>query len=301
MSQLNIDLPEQVSAGMDASFPDSDSKGVCVFASGAASISAQFAVDASFRSELRVVGAMDGRVPGWLTEGTDAVLIHRPGQDRMSEDVYDALKDRGCRIHCIAPESSITDICRRNGDRLVLTPDRLGGCDSAGFEIGSLSRLFESMGCPSMRESLEAALPRVMEYRDLLLSDPSPAEELARRLSGKVVAVYSVAGASAAAMRWRNSFEEGRSFYGEMTEFDHNEIVGWADPNVHARELELVVLRIGTGAPQLEYTIDSMLAVLEEYGRRATVVRFDDPDMTASELESMVLGDAVYAFIREGL
>ncbi len=301
MSQLSIDLPEQVSAGMDASVPDSDSKGVCVFATGAASVSAQFAVDASFRSELRVVGVMDGRIPGWLTEGTDAVLIHRPGQDRMSGDVYDALKNRGCRIHCIAPEGSIADICRCNGDRLVLTPEHLGGRDSAGFEIGALSGIFESLGCPSMRESLEAALPRVMEYRDSLLSDPSPAEELARRLSGKVVAVYSVAGASAAARRWRHSLGEGRSFYGEMTEFDHNEIVGWADPNVHARDLEIVVLRIGAGAPQLEYTIDSMLKVLGEYGRKAIVVRFNDPDMIASELESMVFGDAVSAYIREGL
>ena len=124
MSQLSIDLPEQVSAGMGASFPDSDSKGVCVFATGAASVSAQFAVDASFRSELRVVGVMDGRIPGWLTEETDAVLIYCPGLDRTSTGVYDALKDRGCRIHCIAPEGHMADVCRRNGDHLVLTPDR---------------------------------------------------------------------------------------------------------------------------------------------------------------------------------
>ncbi len=291
-----IDLPEQVYAGMSASCPKFDSKGVCVFAAGASSVSAQFAVDVSERSGLLVTAVFDGCVPGWLGEGMDAVLISSPGCDQVMADAYDVLEGRGCRIHCIAFEGPLADICRRNGGHLVPIPSEYMRQGAAGFAIGALSRLLESVGFSYMRESLERALPCVKEYRDSLL-ESGIVVEISDRLRGKVPAVYSPIAASAAARRWKHSFGDV-SFYGEMTEFNHNEIVGWADPNDHAPEMELVVLRMGTGIPQLEYAMDCMTEVLQEYGRGMTVVRFDDEDPVVSELKAMVLGDAVSARIR---
>jgi hypothetical protein len=57
--------------------------------------------------------------------------------------------------------------------------------------------------------------------------------------------------------------------------------------------MEIVVLRIKSGVPEFEYTVDSMMEVLHENDRRVLEIDFDDDDMTAAELEAMVLADMV--------
>ncbi len=296
MYRFDINLPEQIIAGMSVSFPKADSKGVCVLASGIPSIAAQFAIDASSKSKLCVTAALDGIVPGWLVEGTDAVMISSPGNATRAMDVYRTLRDRGCRIHCITSDELLADICKKNKDHLIPIPADVSPRDALGMEIGIISRLLESMGSACMHESLEKALPNVEKYRDSILENESLVTEISDRLYGKIAAIYSSVNAAAAARKWRFSLGEcsdSPPFYGEAPDFDHNEIVGWADPNVHAKNLEMVVLKIKTGIPLSECTMDCMIEVLEESGRRVTVVRFDDDDVIAAELKAMVLGDAI--------
>ena len=299
--RFNVNLPEQIIAGMSVSFPEAYSKGVCVLATGTSSVAAQFAVDASNRSKLRVTSALDGIVPGWLANGNDAILISFPEDAENAMDSYKTLKSQGCRIHCVTSDGLLADMCRKNGDRLMLIPAETSPRDAVGIEIGAISRLLESMGSPYMRESLEKAIPHVKRYRDSILEDGSLVKEISDGLCGKTAAIYSAIDAAAAARRWKFSIGECSdepSFHGELPDFDHNEIVGWADPNIHAKNLEMVVLKISTGIPLLECTMDCMTEVLEESGRKVTVVRFDDDDIIAAELKAMVLGDAVSESMR---
>jgi glucose/mannose-6-phosphate isomerase len=294
--RFDINLPEQIIAGMSVSFPKADSKGVCVLASGIPSIAAQFAIDASSKSKLCVTAALDGIVPGWLVEGTDAVMISSPGNATRTMDTYRTLRNRGCRIHCITSDGLLADMCKNDGNQLILIPSETSPRDATGIEIGIISRLLESIGSPCMRESLETAIPHVKQYRDSILENESLVRKISSRLCGKTVAIYSAINAVAAARRWKFSIGEcssNPSFYGEIPDFDHNEIVGWADPNVHAKDLEMVVLKTNTGIQLLECTMDCMIEVLEESGREVTAVRFDDDGIVAAELKAMVLGDAV--------
>ncbi len=293
--RFNVNLPEQIIAGMSFSFPKAYSKGVCVLATGIPSVAAQFAVDASSRSKLRITSALDGIVPGWLVKGNDAILISFP-EDAASVNTYDTLKNQGCKIHCITSDGLLADMCKNDGNQLILIPSETSPRDATGIEIGIISRLLESIGSPCMRESLETAIPHVKQYRDSILENESLVRKISSRLCGKTVAIYSAINAVAAARRWKFSIGEcssNPSFYGEIPDFDHNEIVGWADPNVHAKDLEMVVLKTNTGIQLLECTMDCMIEVLEESGREVTAVRFDDDGIVAAELKAMVLGDAV--------
>ena len=59
-----------------------------------------------------------------------------------------------------------------------------------------------------------------------------------------------------------NEDTAGRAFYGELPEFDHNELVGWFDRNPHAPELRVVVLKGRTGSDLLDFIVDNIMAIL---------------------------------------
>ncbi len=296
MTGQAVDLPGQIFEGLHLRFSPVKSSGICMFAVGPTSVSAQFAADVSYRSGFRAMFAPDGRIPGWLADGTDAVIISYSGNTKKLLDVYSELKEHGCRVHCITSGGELASLCRRNGDHLITLPPNFTTHSAVGIEIGILAGLLESLGAPYMRNALESALPNVSEYRRSLMENPSLTIRISDRLEDRVPSIYSKIDVVAAAKRWKLAFDKNvgvPSFYGYLPEFDHNEIVGWADPNVHANSMEIVVLRIKSGVPEFEYTVDSMMEVLHENDRRVLEIDFDDDDMTAAELEAMVLADMV--------
>jgi len=172
---------------------------------------------------------------------------------------------------------------------------------AVGLEIGLIASLLKSFGAPYLHNALTSILDRFKSYRDGLVEDLSEVKRIADVLEGKIPAIYSIVDSIGAAKRWKLSFDEDTdapAFYGEIPEFDHNEIVGWADPNIHARNLEMVILKMNSGIPEFEYTLKSMMEVLEEYDREITCVDFPEKNMTLAELEAMFFGDMVSLEIR---
>ena len=80
---------------------------------------------------------------------------------------------------------------------------------------------------------------------------------------------------------------------GELPEFDHNELVGWSDPNVHAPELMMLVLKGARSDGLVQTIVDCMLEVLDENGRKVTVVDLGSGSSFARCIRGMMLADAV--------
>jgi len=295
-------FPELIEEGMSATFSSSESDGACIFAVGPTTVAAQFTVDESNRHPFMVQAALDERVPGWVGKGKDAIVVSYSGCTRRMIDAYNALKGKGCRIHCITSGGMLEELCKRDNFHLISLPEGMTPRSAVALEIGLISSLLKSLGAPYMHDALKRVLPSLKSYRDSLIADGSEVEGVAKAIKNKIPAIYSIVDSIASAKRWKLSLDEDTgapAFYGEIPEFDHNEIVGWADPNIHARDLEMVILKINSGIPEFEYTMKSMLEVLEEYGRKVLCVDFPDQDITLAELKAMLFGDMVSLTVRE--
>lgn len=299
--QQITNLPESIEIGLGAEFKPKESGGVCIFAVGPTSTTAQFVVDVSNRYPFLVLSSMDERVPGWVGKGKDAILISYSGNTDKIVNAYECLEKHGCDIHCMTSDGMVKEKCLERGDHYIPLPEDLTPRAAVGLEIGLVASLLKSFGAPYLHDSLKSIIKELKAYRDGLMKDPSEINRVADALEGKIPSIYSIADSVGAAKRWKLSFDEDTdapAFYGEIPEFDHNEIVGWADPNVHAKDLEMVVLKMESGIPEFEYTLKSMMEVLEEYDRRITCVEFPGKDRTLSELEAMLFGDMVTMEIR---
>ena len=83
------------------------------------------------------------------------------------------------------------------------------------------------------------------------------------------------------------------AFCGELPEFNHNEIVGWANHNQNDEDLRIVMLRGKYKNEVLTGIIDKTIEVLEENGRH--VIELDIPGHNPLEknLRAIILGDYI--------
>ncbi|MDO5862227.1 MAG: SIS domain-containing protein [Thermoplasmata archaeon] len=234
----------------------------------------------------------DSRVPGWVGPGTDAIVVSYTGDCPAMLAVRDKLRARGCRIHYVTSGGELLRGFAR-GEDLALVPARLGSSGAVASVLGTLCAMVSGMGVldamPHLARAADSARAR-MEDLD------SAAAKVSERLSGGVVATYSASDVSACSRRVMDAVRQSSgdlAFYGELPEFDHNELVGWSDPNSHAPELRMLVLRSGRSGGLVGIIIECMMEVLEENSRDVASLSLGDGGSLSRNVAGMILADMV--------
>lgn len=291
-------LPEQASHSVDLEFgfPIPETGKVCFYSFGFNTTAPDIvSAHADVFSGRQVPSYSDSRVPGWVDGDTIAVLVSYDGSEEDIMSAYSALGERGCVRICVTSSGPLSDAAESDSVPVVRVPGGMTARSSTGYVLGVLCAIVQQAGVCFAADRLRDAIPSVSEYRDRMSASGYPAE-LASEISGKVPAVYGTTDLRAAFRRWKMAVNEdtgGRAFYGELPEFDHNELVGWFDRNPHAPELRVVVLKGHTGSDLLDFIVDNMVDILRCEGRPVLTVEMDGDDPLDKASCGVILGEMV--------
>lgn len=296
MMDAMLQISEAFSAGMSADVPARRVQGVCVLGVCPSVVGAEMVCDDADEFSLTPVPVIrDTRVPGWVSDGTLAILIIGSGCHVDFEDTIVVMQSRGCDIVCV---------CADGGTRLpegvarVTIPKGMGIPEESAFVAGVVARAVQDAGFTQSADRLAEA---VRESRDMTGAHMERAASVVPAISGRVPAVYSTSDIHACSRWWRHVL--GRwslSFCGELPEFDHNELVGWSDPNVHAPELSMVVLRGERGPGLVRDIVGCMEQVLDENGRRVVTVDLGEGSAMQRNVRGFMIGSAVGMIMEAG-
>ena len=287
-------FPELAMHGIDAVGDVPASDAVCIFGVDASSVAGDVLSDMSDElSDAPVSMVCDGRVPGWVGPGTLGVIISYTGSCGQMLDVYEELRRRGSGVICLTSGGELASACGRDGTAVVPIPSGMTPQSATGFVLGAVASIVERAGVFDAAGFLSCDLRALEGFGDECIGR---AEPLAGLLRDRVVAVYSTSDIHACSRRWKMSLAGHASclaFSGELPEFDHNELVGWSDPNEHAPGLAMVVLR-GTGRPGLvPVIVECMLEVLDENGRDVVEVDVGTGSRALRNIRGIMLGDSL--------
>lgn len=280
---------------------DAEASGrMCVFCNDVCGVAADVISDAANESaSVCVPHICDNRVPGWVVPGVRAVLVSHDGDDEVMIRILDDLLSRGCEVICISSEGEMIASCRDAGCDVHLIPSDVDETEAPWFVLGLLSAIVQASGLFDASDMLDAALSSAVASREDLEGQVGPTADA---LSDGVVAAYSTSDIRASARYWRQMMGSARSdiaFFGELPEFDHNELVGWSDPNVHAPELRILVIKGAVQSQLVTEILRCMLEVLEENGRHAIVADLGSGDSMTKNVRAMVLARMVAEASRE--
>ena len=151
------------------------------------------------------------------------------------------------------------------------------------------------MGICDAADKLKKVIPIIKEYRDSLFEDKR-INDLKYKLHDNTIAVYGSPDLRASFKRWKMSLNDDMglpSFYGELPEFNHNEIVGWANHNQDDSDLKIVMLRGKYKNEVLNKITDKTIEVLEENGRHVIDIIIPGDDPMERNMRAIILADYI--------
>ncbi|MCH8027063.1 MAG: bifunctional phosphoglucose/phosphomannose isomerase, partial [candidate division Zixibacteria bacterium] len=158
----------------------------------------------------------------------------------------------------------------------------------------------------NIEEQVKTAIESLKTFREDYTEDTqtsaNPAKQLAEKLQGKVVMVYSGPTLTdAVAVRWKGQFCENSktlAFANQFPEFNHNELVGWSDvTRKFTDKLAAIILRDSADHPQVKKRMDIVNPLIEETG--ADVMEVQSRGSTELEriLSLIQMGDFVSYYL----
>lgn len=271
---------------------------ICMFGVDDMSIAGDVVSDlADEISEVPVFMVSDGRVPGWVTSEVHCILMSYDGDCPEILETYRVVSGRGCPVVCICSGGALADAGGRDGCNVIRIDGSVGARAASGSALGIIASILQSSGVMDAKDALDSAVASAGR-----IAESANPGRLADSLRGRVVAVYSTSDIHSSAKRWMQAIDSevcDLVFYGELPEYDHNELVGWSDPNVHAPELQMTVIRGSTGPGLVDSIVGCMMDVLSENGRDVVEVPVGNGDSLGRNLRAMALADATARHMRE--
>lgn len=281
-------LIDAASEGLRSRTDARRSDSVCIFGTDRFSVVGEMLSDAADELSARPLFCIrDGRVPGWLGADSEAVIVSYEGDCAGMIDILSILRDRGCGVHVLTSGGPLANACRPS--ELVLLPMGLEGAEAMGYTLGVLAAVVQSTGLFDVADALADALGKVRPDSEAISEG---AVALVEVLRGRVGAFYSTSDVHACSVAFREAVSDAghMAFVGELPEFDHNELVGWSDPNVHAPELTMVILRGSSSSGLVNCIVGCMMEVLGENGRTVVEADIGSGGTLERNLRGLILG-----------
>jgi glucose/mannose-6-phosphate isomerase len=239
-------------------------------------------------------------LPAFVTENSLVIAVSYSGNTEETVEAASEAAVAGASLVVVSGDGELRRIAEAAGAPYVAI---LEGAPKPRAGIGAISipplLVLEQVGLfPGARGWIDMAVQQMRRRRDVLISDRSPAEELARRIGGTIPLVHSSASLGAAAVtRWRGEINENAkcpAIGAVQPELCHNEIVGWGQHGDITRQvITQVQLRHDHEHPQVERRFALVEEIMREVMAGIETVHAEGEGELAQLFDLMLYGTFV--------
>jgi glucose/mannose-6-phosphate isomerase len=238
---LARDCREAFDAARTARVPSADGATALLFCGMGGSAVAGDVVRAVFRGRLGIPVEVNRSpvLPAYAGPHTLVVCSSYSGNTAETLAGFREAVRRGCRVLAITSGGTIADEAAPAGVPVVRVPPGFQPRAALGhLGFASLGALEAAGLLPRLDDDVSEAIAAVETVLSASAVDVpvggNPAKSLAWRIGDRVPVIWGADGVGAvAAMRWKTQMNENAkvpAWWSAMSELDHNEVVGWADP-----------------------------------------------------------------------
>jgi len=277
-------------------------RGVVMAGMGGSAIGADLAAAAiGLRAEAPITIVRGYELPRWVGPDTLVVCASYSGNTEETLHCFDQAGAAGARRVVVTTGGKLANGARAAGDVPVIgVPSGMQPRAAVVYMTVSAMQCAELAGAaPSLRREIEeaAALARELTAEWGPDADGSEAESIAHAIKGRIPVIYGGRTSTSVARRWRSQMNENAklpSFYGDLPEAHHNEVVGW-----HHADGALVgiVLETAEEHERMARRFDVTAEVMSAAGVEALRVASRGQSATAQVMSLVLLGDLVSVYL----
>ena len=244
-------------------------------------------------------------LPAWVGPPTLIVAASYSGDTEETLSCAAEALARGCRPVCVTSGGRLSAFAREHALPLVPITGGLQPRASVGHLSAPLLAVLESAGlCAPVQTDLDEAVrllrAGLAELAPGAGQTAEPAKALARTLHGHQTVVYGAGLTVPAARRWKGQINENAkapSFWNELPELDHNELMGWTSLPELTAATAAVFLEDAASDARLLRRVELTAAEIEALGVTVVRVRARGSSRLARLFSLVQLGDYVSFYL----
>lgn len=294
-----VQMREAVEIGSKASFtpPVHEIRNVCLIGLGGSAFGGEvaknyIAVDCPVPFDI----VRDYTLPGYVSPHTLLIASSYSGNTEETLAALETAIPRGPKIICVTSGGKLLDIARENGFDYIVLPTGYPPRTAAGFSVIQQLHVLRGMGLiKDFSKALSEAIDTVAAF-----DGHEEARLLAEQLHKRIPILYSSPAFESIAIRWRQQIEENSkhiAFHHVIPEMNHNELVGWKNPQELLEDTVVVVLRSKLDHPRNAIRMDICRDLFGEYADAVIEVKAEGKSHLAQLFFLLHLGDWVSYYL----
>jgi glucose/mannose-6-phosphate isomerase len=278
-----FDLPEQMKDALEIGQkwkinPDefSDIKNIVIIGMGGSAIGGDL-IRTLFSSDLMVPFNVirNYTLPEYVDDETLVIASSYSGNTEETLSALDDALERKAMIAAVSTGGILKDVCELNQVPLAVIPSGMQPRAALGYSFVPVLIFLEKIGLvKNIVDEIEKTIAHLTLSREMYIEDnlldKNLAKQLADKIHSKMLIIYSGPTLTdTVAMRWKGQICENSknmAFANHYAEFNHNELVGWADAvKEHKDNLIVFQLRDRDDHPQITKRMNIVKNIIEEY------------------------------------
>ena len=271
---------------------------ICICGMGGSAVGGDLLIDfLSPQSKVPIVVIRSMDLPHWVNEKTLIIACTYSGNTNETLSMYDQAMARNCPIVAMTAGGKLEEKCVNDGTTLIKLRPGMQPRNAVGITVGCMANVIETVGGAKCKKDIKKLIPELYKLRNMIgFKNPdSYAKRIAEQLHGTVPVIYSTAGITASAMRWKTQLNETSkmmAFNGFIPEFNHNEITGWSE-SVAKFNCRPVFLYEEDAPGMMKDMANASIETLRSFGVEPVVISIRGKTVLERSLRATMFGDFI--------
>ncbi|MDQ3158607.1 MAG: bifunctional phosphoglucose/phosphomannose isomerase [bacterium] len=252
----------------------------------------------------------DYNIPNFVNKKTLFIASSYSGNTEETLSALAQAEKKGALIAVVSSGGKLDEIAKTKHYPHVTFPSGLQPRFAFGYSVKALTTLLEAYGVTKNKtQELEKAADFVKEvvqdWIPTVHTEKNLAKQIALDVVGRSMVVYSGPKMSAAAYKWKISFNENAknvAWTNQYPEFSHNEFLGWTSHPIE-QNYSIIDIRSSLEHPQIQKRFEVTEKMLSGKRPHPIIVKPKGETLLEQQLYAVILGDFVtlYTALLNGL
>ncbi len=241
-------------------------KNVFISGMGGSGIAAKFAEQIMKKNgNIPVIVSNGYEIPNWVDQDSLAIVSSYSGNTEETLSAFEKMLDKGIKPKVITSGGKILKLAEQNNLDIIKLPSGIEAPRACfGYSLVMHISLLNKLGVMTLDAKNEFNnTAKLLEAENDSIHNE--AKEIAKRLVGKIPAVYSHSDLEPVSLRFYQQLSENSktlAHYALFPELNHNEIVGWSKKY---EDVALVILNSKMQSDRINLRIDISKEIIHKY------------------------------------
>jgi len=250
------------------------------------------------QARIPVLVNRDYDLPGFVDSNSLVLVVSYSGNTEETLSAYQQAGQRGAAIIAVTSGGKLADMANNDGAAVVQVPGGLSPRAATGYLFAPLALILAEIGImPGAANELEETIRVLQDVRKDIHPgiDDNEARMIARKLKGNLPVIWgTTAHSEVAALRWKTQINENAKcpvFYNVFPELNHNEIVGFEEPNHILDHLVVIMLRDSGDHERVQKRIEISKGIIADKVKKVIEVKTRGESFLAKFYSLAYIGD----------